>query len=88
MRRVLSCSEKVLAQSLRELERNKIIYRTVYPEVPLRVEYRLTPAGEKLRQIYDLIYLWSLEQLKETGEEIAPLTFKFHDDVRTSHNQE
>jgi DNA-binding HxlR family transcriptional regulator len=80
--RVLGVSAKVLKQQLSELERDGIITRTIYPEVPLRVEYRLTPAGEKLKPVFDLIYHWSLEQLQGRNADIAPLTFIFHPEPR------
>ena len=41
-------SQKVLTQGLRKLERNGIITRTIYPVVPPRVEYALTPLGRSL----------------------------------------
>src|SRR5689334_1495762 len=41
-------SHKMLAQTLRSLERDGLISRTVYAEVPPRVEYRLTPLGKTL----------------------------------------
>ena len=43
--RQLPITEKVLTQNLRELEEDGIITRTIYPEVPLRVEYTLTDTG-------------------------------------------
>jgi DNA-binding HxlR family transcriptional regulator len=53
-------SEKVLAQHLRELEKDGIIHRTVYAEVPARVEYSLTPSGKTLKPILDLMHEWGL----------------------------
>ena len=44
-------SQKVLTDSLRSLEDDGIIVRTVYPEVPPRVEYSLSDLGEKMRPI-------------------------------------
>ena len=46
-------SQKVLTDSLRSMEADGIIQRTVYPEVPPRVEYALSPLGETLRPILD-----------------------------------
>jgi DNA-binding HxlR family transcriptional regulator len=41
-------SEKVLAENLRQLEASGVVHREVFPEVPPRVEYSLTPLGEQL----------------------------------------
>lgn len=46
-------SQKVLTDSLRSLEDDGIIIRTVYPEVPPRVEYALSELGESMRPILD-----------------------------------
>jgi len=51
-------SQKVLTQQLRELERDRLIYRQAYREAPPRVEYSLTPRGETLRSLTDLMYEW------------------------------
>jgi DNA-binding HxlR family transcriptional regulator len=51
-------SEKVLAQHLRELEKDGIIQRTVYAEVPPRVEYSLTPSGKTLKPILEAMHEW------------------------------
>lgn len=48
LRRVDGISQKMLTQTLRALERDGILTRTVHPEVPVRVEYRLTDAGLSL----------------------------------------
>jgi len=51
-------SQKVLTDSLREMEADGIITRTVYPEVPPRVEYTLSPLGETLGPILDAMAQW------------------------------
>ena len=51
-------SQKVLTDSLRSMEADGIITRTVYPEVPLRVEYALSPLGESIRPILMAMQEW------------------------------
>lgn len=51
-------SQKVLTDSLRQMEADGIITRTVYPEVPPRVEYALSPLGESMRPILDSMQAW------------------------------
>ncbi len=51
-------SQKVLTDSLRSMEADGIITRTVYPEVPLRVEYALTELGKSLKPILDSMRAW------------------------------
>ena len=54
-------SQKVLTDSLRSLEEDGIVTRTVYPEVPPRVEYALSDLGESMRPIIDVMQRWGLE---------------------------
>lgn len=51
-------SHKVLTQQLRELEVDGIVTRAIYPEVPPRVEYKLTGTGLALQPIIDSLYQW------------------------------
>ena len=51
-------SQKVLTDSLRSMEADGIITRTVYPEVPPRVEYALSPLGETMHPILDAMQAW------------------------------
>lgn len=57
-RKVPPLSQKVLTQQLRELEQDRIVNRTVYPEVPPRVEYSLTPLGMTLVPVLESLYRW------------------------------
>ena len=54
-------SQKVLTESLRSMESDGIIVRTVYAEVPPRVEYSLSEMGETLRPILDAMQAWGQE---------------------------
>jgi DNA-binding HxlR family transcriptional regulator len=52
-------SQKVLTQQLRELERDELVKRQMFPEMPVRVEYSLTPFGAKLRPVLRVLDAWS-----------------------------
>ena len=53
-------SQKVLTDALRAMEADGIIIRTVYPEVPLRVEYSLSETGESLRPVLKSMEAWGI----------------------------
>ena len=57
-------SQKVLTDDLRSLEADGLIIRTVYPEVPPRVEYELSELGNSLRPIIDAMANWGNEYLE------------------------
>jgi DNA-binding HxlR family transcriptional regulator len=63
--RLSGVSEKMLTQTLRALERDGLVRRTVYPAVPVRVEYALTPLGETLRVPLKALTEWSVQHLPE-----------------------
>lgn len=54
-------SQKVLTDSLRSMEEDGIIIRTVYPEVPPRVEYSLSELGETMRPIIRAMEKWGMD---------------------------
>ena len=60
-------SQKVLTDSLRSMEADGIITRTVYPEVPPRVEYALSELGESMRPIMDAMEIWGTEYKKRNS---------------------
>lgn len=60
LQRAVAVSQKVLTQQLKELERDGIIRRQVYAEVPPRVEYSLSPYGQTLQPVLEALYAWGL----------------------------
>jgi DNA-binding HxlR family transcriptional regulator len=52
-------SDRLLSERLRELESEGIVSRTVYPEIPVRIEYRLTDKGRELQQIIEAVDNWA-----------------------------
>ncbi len=58
-------SQKMLTQQLREMERDGLINREIYPEVPPRVEYSITELGLSIGHIYKAIHQWQQEHIKE-----------------------
>jgi DNA-binding HxlR family transcriptional regulator len=58
-RAIPEISQKMLAQQLRQMERDGLVDRTVHPEVPPRVEYRLTPWGQALCPVLDALLRWA-----------------------------
>ncbi|GAA5012224.1 winged helix-turn-helix transcriptional regulator [Actinopolymorpha pittospori] len=66
LRRVLEgITQKMLTQTLRALERDGLITRTVYPTVPPRVEYGLTTLGSEAGRLTSAIAEWSMEHAQE-----------------------
>jgi len=57
-------SQKVLTDSLRSMEEDGLVSRTVYPEVPPRVEYALTPLGESMRPVLNAMVVWGTNYKK------------------------
>ncbi len=61
-------SQKVLTENLRALENDGIITRTVFPEVPPRVEYVLSELGNSMRPILDAMQVWGVSYQKMRRE--------------------
>jgi DNA-binding HxlR family transcriptional regulator len=58
-------SQKMLTQTLRSLERDGLLTRTVTPSVPVRVDYELTPLGESLAGVLGQLKMWAEQHMPE-----------------------
>lgn len=58
-------NKQMLTKNLRELERDEIILRKVYAVVPPKVEYSLTPTGESLIPVLEVMEEWGKEQINK-----------------------
>jgi DNA-binding HxlR family transcriptional regulator len=61
-------SQKMLTQTVRQMERDGLVVRTVHPVVPPRVEYRLTDLGASLGAAFCGVWLWAAENLGRVEE--------------------
>ncbi len=57
-------SQKMLTQTLRQMERDGLVVRTVHPVIPPRVEYRLTDLGLSLGEAFCSVWLWAKDNLE------------------------
>lgn len=81
-RAVVGISHRMLTVTLRKLERDGLVLRTVYPEVPPRTEYALTPLGISFTEPVMAIANWAVAaqpQIERNRERFA----RFHDVART-----
>ena len=61
-------SQKMLTQTLRQMERDGLVVRTIYPVVPPKVEYYLTPLGLGLGAAFCGVWVWAAENLKQVEQ--------------------
>lgn len=79
-KQIPNITQKMLVQQLRELEADKIINRTVYNQVPPKVEYSLTAEGKSLREILITMSIWGekrVNQLKADGNDVEILSSNY-----------
>jgi len=65
---LLNITSKMLTQSLRELERDQLISRKVYRQVPPKVEYSLTTIGQELMPFIENLRLWGEKQMQQNAD--------------------
>jgi len=61
-RAIPGVTQHMLTQQLRELEADGMVRRTVYPEIPPRVEYEITEDARRLRPVFEAIFAWSRQR--------------------------
>jgi DNA-binding HxlR family transcriptional regulator len=66
-REVPDVSQKMLVQQLRQMEKDGMVERTVYPQVPPKVEYRLTEWGQSLCPALDALLQWGERREQTPG---------------------
>jgi DNA-binding HxlR family transcriptional regulator len=71
-RQLPGITEKMLTQQLRELEAHGIVNRRVYPTVPPKVEYSLTPYGRSLKRALRALCDWGQGHIKRIGAILTP----------------
>ena len=64
-RAIAGASQKMLTQTLRRLERDGLLSRTVTPAVPVRVDYALTPLGQSLLPVMQAVTRWAEENIEQ-----------------------
>ena len=67
--RVSSATPKMLTQQLRELEKNQLVHREVYPVIPPKVEYSLTETGRSLMPVLVAIRDWGSDYLRKNHQD-------------------
>ncbi len=77
LQKLVTATPRMLTLQLRELEQDGLVSRTVYPEVPPRVEYAMTDLGRSLMPILTAIRDWGAEYLR--GQDIEPNCFMMED---------
>jgi DNA-binding HxlR family transcriptional regulator len=70
MRRLNGATQRIVTKQLRELEHCELITRTVYAQVPPRVEYRLSSKGESLKPVIRALEVWGENHLVEQSHRV------------------
>ena len=70
-RLIPQATQKMLTQQLRELEKDDLIIRTVYPVVPPKVEYSLSDLGQSIKPVLNAMCDWGTDYMKTTGADAS-----------------
>lgn len=72
-RQFTDTTRKMLTQQLRELERDGLVHREVYPQVPPKVEYWLTDRGQSIKPVLDLMCEWGVGYAETVEDSLSPM---------------
>ncbi|ADO45451.1 transcriptional regulator, HxlR family [Hydrogenobacter thermophilus TK-6] len=72
MRSIKGITQRMLTKQLRELERDGIIERILYPQIPPKVEYTLTPVGRELRTVLLSLHRWGSLYMEKNTKKVNP----------------
>jgi DNA-binding HxlR family transcriptional regulator len=75
-RKIPNITEKMLSMQLRKMEKDGFVKRTLFPEVPPRVEYALTAEGKKLIPLLEELARWGRQRAEEKGKIVETKTGK------------
>ncbi|NJP31881.1 winged helix-turn-helix transcriptional regulator [Micromonospora thermarum] len=78
-------SPHTLTSRLRQFETYGIVIRTTYPEIPPRVEYRLTAAGQRLREVLDAMAAWATSIPDPESHSVSSAATQNAADASTAH---
>jgi DNA-binding HxlR family transcriptional regulator len=70
-RAIPGVTQHMLTAQLRELESDGLVFRTVFPEVPPRVEYRITDEALRLKPVFEAIFAWSRGRVVNQASKVA-----------------
>ncbi len=75
-RKLPSVTQRMLTKQLRELEESGLVSRTVFPVVPPRVEYALTPLGQTMKPVINALAVWGEENVfcRQDGRHLRDVT--------------
>ncbi|MGM9905795.1 MAG: winged helix-turn-helix transcriptional regulator [Lactobacillus sp.] len=76
---VVGVSQKMLTQSLKEMQADQLVDRKVYPEVPPHVEYSLSQLGQSLYPVAEALENWGIAFIKSSDPDYLAKRFNIHE---------
>jgi DNA-binding HxlR family transcriptional regulator len=83
-RKIPNVTQKMLTQQLREMENDGLIHREVYPVVPPKVEYSLTPFGQTFKPVLNMMVVWGYSYVEKRGD----IDYELSNDIEPEYRKE